>query len=188
MVQNSVCSVIQLTDERHESFIVSGLAELLHQRLGLLLGELLSEVGQQTEQLVGKHGVVVIFVVQLQDLNEVVESSLVLGVLAGLVHGEDLSLGQHLLALLLSSSDLSDGLEGGVEVAGPDEVTSVEGVNLAISLEVIDIKGKLNGINFFFLQPKFLIKRRWLLIRTNTKLYVLTAIVNFNCLSSMICC
>ena len=144
-----------LTDERHESFIVSGLTELLHQGLGLLLGQLLSEVGQQTEQLVGKHGVVVIFVVQLQDLNEVVESSLVLGVLAGLVHGEDISLGEHLLSLLLSSSNLSDGLEGGVEVAGSDEVTSVEGVNLAISLEVIDIEGEVDGVNFLLLQTKF---------------------------------
>jgi len=62
-------------NEWHESFIVSWFAELLHQGLGLLLGQLLSEVGQQTEKLVGKHGVVVVFVVELEDLNEVVESS-----------------------------------------------------------------------------------------------------------------
>ena len=71
-------------NEGHESFIVSGFTELLHQGLGLLLGQLLSEVGQHLEQLVGKHGVVVIFVVELQDLNEVMETSLVLGVLASL--------------------------------------------------------------------------------------------------------
>merc|ERR1711973_184451 len=80
-------------NERHESLIVSRVAQLLHQRLGLVLGQLLTEVGQQTEQLVGQHGVVVIFVVQLQDLNEVVEASLVLAVLGGLVDGEDLVLG-----------------------------------------------------------------------------------------------
>merc|ERR1719232_1892609 len=107
---------------------------------GSLPGQLLSEVGQETEQLVGQHGVVVIFVIQLQDLNEVVEASLVLGVLAGLVHGEYVGLGEHLLALLGGSSDLGDGLEGGVQVAGADEVAGVEGVNLAISLEVIDIE------------------------------------------------
>merc|ERR1711976_413882 len=61
-------------DEGHESFIISGFTELLHQGLGLLLGHLLSEVGQQTEELVGKHGVVVVFVVELEDLNKVVES------------------------------------------------------------------------------------------------------------------
>jgi len=146
---------LQEWDERHESFIVSGLAELLHQGLGLLLGQLLTEVGQQTEQLVGQHGVVVIFVVQLQDLNEVVEASLVLAVLGGLVDGEDLVLGQHLLSLLGGASNLSDCLEGGVKVAGSDEVTSEESVNLAISLEVIDIEGEVDSVNFLLLESKF---------------------------------
>ena len=36
------------------------------------------------EELVGQHGVVVVLVVQLQDLDEVVEAALVLGILAGL--------------------------------------------------------------------------------------------------------
>ena len=134
-----------LTNEGHEAFIVGGLAELLHQGLGLLLGQLLSEVGQQSEQLVGKHGVVVVLVVQLQDLNEVVEASLVLGVLAGLVHGEDIGLGEELLALGDSTADLLDGLQGGVQVAGADEVANVEGVDLAVSLEVIDVKGEVDG-------------------------------------------
>merc|ERR1712211_207327 len=117
--------------------------------------QLLSEVGQETEQFVGKHGVVVILVVKLQDLNKVVETSLVLAVLAGLVHEEDIVLGQHLLSLGLGSSDLSDGLEGGVQVAGSDEVTSVEGINLAISLEVIDIGGEVDGVNLLLLKTKF---------------------------------
>merc|ERR1719270_783767 len=142
-------------DERHESFIISRFTELLHQGLGLLLGQLFSEVGQKTEQLVGKHGVVVIFVIELQDLNEVMETSLVLGVLAGLVHGEDISLGEHLLSLLCGSSNLGDGLEGGVQVAGSDQITSIEGINLAISLEVIDIESEFDGIDFLLLQTKF---------------------------------
>jgi len=146
---------LQEWDERHESFIVSGVAELLHQGLGLLLGQLLTEVGQETEQLVGQHGVVVIFVVQLQDLNEVVEASLVLAVLGGLVDGEDLVLGQHLLSLLGGASNLLDGVESGVKVAGSDEVTSEESINLAISLEVIDIKGEVDSVNFLLLESKF---------------------------------
>ena len=107
----------------------------------------------------GQHGVVVIFVVELQDLHEVVEASLVLAVLGGLVDGEDLVLGQHLLSLLGGASDLSDGLEGGVEVAGSDEVTSEESVNLAISLEVIDVKGEVDRVNFLLLKSKFLEER-----------------------------
>ena len=145
-----------LTDEGHESLIVSGLTELLHQGLGLLLGQLLSEVGQHLEQLVGQHGVVVIFVVELQDLNEVVEASLVLGVLALLVHGEDIGLGQELLSLAASTSDLLDGLQGGVQVAGTDEVAGVEGINLAVSLEVVDVKGEVDGVNLLLLKTKLL--------------------------------
>merc|ERR1719336_2864383 len=146
---------LQEGNEGHEAFIVGGLAELLHQGLGLLLGQLLSEVGEQSEQLVGKHGVVVVLVVQLQDLNEVVEASLVFGVLAGLVHGEHVGLGEELLALGDSTADLLDGLQGGVQVAGADEVANVEGIDLAVSLEVIDIEGEVDGLDFLLLQTKF---------------------------------
>ena len=54
-----------LTNERHKPVVICGVAELLHEGLGLVLGQLLTEVGQQTEQLVCQHGVVLIFVVQL---------------------------------------------------------------------------------------------------------------------------
>ena len=148
----------------HKPVVICGVAELLHEGLGLVLGQLLTEVGQETEQLVGQHGVVVIFVVQLQDLNEVVEASLVLAVLGGLVDGEDLVLGQHLLSLLGGASNLSDCLEGGVQVASSDEVTSEESVNLAISLEVIDIKGEVDSVNFLLLESKFLEGERELLL------------------------
>ena len=73
------------------------------------------------------------------------EATLVLGVLAGLVHGEDIGLGEELLALGDSTADLLDGLQGGVQVAGADEVANVEGVDLAVSLEVIDVKGEVDG-------------------------------------------
>ena len=146
----------KLTDEGNETVIVSGVAELLHESLGLLLGELLSKVGQKTEKFILEHGVVLVFVVELEDFNKVVESTLVLGVLAALVHGEDVGLGEHLLSLLGLSSDLGDGLEGGVEVAGAHEVTSIEGINLTVSLEVIDVEGKFNCVDFLLLESKFL--------------------------------
>merc|ERR1712154_558499 len=65
--------------EGNETILILRLTELLHQGLSLLLGQLLTKVGQETEKLVSDHGVVVIFVVQLQDLNKVVEATLVLG-------------------------------------------------------------------------------------------------------------
>merc|ERR1712020_89672 len=122
----SSAHLLQERLEGDEAVIVSGVAQLLHQVLGLLLGQLLTEVHQQLEQLELQDGVVGIFVIQLRDLNEVVEATLVLGVLAGLVHGEDIRLGQELLSLSDSTTDLLDGLQGGVKVAGTDEVANVE--------------------------------------------------------------
>merc|ERR1712121_194461 len=92
--------------ELHESFLILRFTQFLHQCLGFLLGELLSKVGEETEQFIANHGIVSILVVQLQDLHEVVEATLVLGVLAGLVHGEDVSLTQELGSLGLSTTDL----------------------------------------------------------------------------------
>ncbi len=135
----------QLTFEGNETILILRVAELSHQVLGLLLGQLLTEVGEEQEQLMGQHSVVIVFVVQLQDLNKVVEATLVLGVLGILVGGVAVALGKDLLALLSLTADLGDGLEGGVQVAGADEVTQVEGINLAVSLEVIDIEGKVDG-------------------------------------------
>merc|ERR1712243_435031 len=132
--------------ELHESLLVLRLAQLLHESLGLLLGELLSKVCEETEEFVSNHGVVSISVVELQDFNEVVEATLVLGVLAGLVHGEDVSFSKELGSLGLSSTDLTDGLQGGVEVTGADEVTGIEGINLAVTLEVVDVEGELNRV------------------------------------------
>ena len=135
----------------------------------------------------GQHGVVVIFVVQLQDLNEVVEASLVLAVLGGLVDGEDLVLGQHLLSLLGGASNLSDCLEGGVQVAGSDEVTSEEGVNLAISLEVIDIKGEVDSVNFLLLESKFLEGEREILLIGLTDITVLVILTAIMMMLSCLC-
>ena len=84
------------------------------------------------------------------------ESTLVLGILACLVHWVNLSFGEYLLSFLCLSTNLSDGLEGWVQVASADEVTGIKGINSAISLEVINIKSKLNCINFLLLKSKFL--------------------------------
>jgi len=140
--------------EGHVAVVILRFAQLLHQGLGLLLGQLLTEGGQETEQLISNDGVVSIFVIKLQDLNEVVEATLVLGVLTTLVHGEDISLYEELLSLGVSSSNLLDGLQGWVEVAGTDEVSNIEGINLAITLEVVDIKGKINGVNLLLLKSE----------------------------------
>merc|ERR1719154_951060 len=138
---------LQEGNEGHETIGILRFTELIHDGLGIWLGKLLTKSGQDFEQLISNHGVVIIFVIQFKDFNKVVESSLFLGVLAGLVHGVNFLPGEHLLSLFSLSSNLIDGLEGWVQVAGTDEVTSIEGINGTISLHVIDIKGKFNCIN-----------------------------------------
>merc|ERR1712024_90780 len=141
-------------DEGHEAILILWFIKFLHEARGFLLGELLTEVGKETEKFVSNHGVVIIFVIKLQDFNKVVESTLVLGVLACLVHGEDISLGEHLLSLLGLSSNLIDGLEGWVQVASTDKISGIEGINIAISLEVVDIEGKFNCVDFLLLKTE----------------------------------
>ena len=72
------------------------------------------------------------------------ETSLVLAGLTVDVHRKHLLLGNHLPPLLSGPTDLRDGLHGGVEVAGSHEVASKERINLAISLEVVHIKGEVD--------------------------------------------
>ena len=69
----------------------------------------------------------------------------ILGVLGGLEDGVHLILGDHLLALFLeTTAHVVDGVVGGVQVAGADEVTNVESIDFAVSLEVIDLEGELD--------------------------------------------
>ena len=72
------------------------------------------------------------------------EATGVLGVLGLLEEGVEVVDLEGLLALLGLTSQLGDGLEGGVQVAGAQQVTDVESVDLTVSLEVVDLKGKLD--------------------------------------------
>ena len=69
----------------------------------------------------------------------------VLGVLGSLEDGVHLIDGDHLLALFLeTTAHVVDGVVGGVQVAGADEVTNVEGIDFAVTLEVVDLEGELD--------------------------------------------
>ncbi len=115
----------------------------------------LTEIGQQSEKFVLKDGAIFILVVKLEDFNEIVEATGVLGVLGFLEEGVEVVDLEGLLALLGLTSQLGDGLEGGVQVAGAQQVTDVESVDLAVSLEVIDLKGKLDPQNYKLLFVKY---------------------------------
>jgi len=149
--------------ERHETFIVLGFAQFLHQVLGLFLGQLLTQVGQQPEEFLAEDGVVVVLVVELQDLDEIVDAAGVLGVLGLLEHGVEVVDDHDLLALLLLGADFLDGAEGGVQVAGAEEVADVEGVDLAVALEVIDVESELDlfdipGVDTVFVTNLFVLR------------------------------
>jgi len=145
--------------ERHEgseALIVLGVAQLVHQALGLLLGELLTKIGQQPEEIFAEDGLVFVLVEQLQDLNEIVDATGVLGLLGHLEEGVHVLEGDDLLALLLLATDGFDGLAGGVDVAGADEVTDVEAIDLAVTLEVIDLEGELDLFNIPRMESVFI--------------------------------
>merc|ERR1711970_1300802 len=120
--------------ERNEAVIVSGVAQLLHQVLGLLLGQLLTEVHQQLEQLELQDGVV--------------------GIFCRTASGSQRSRGSHPGPRSPCRPCTWGRHQAWVEVAGTDKVANIEGVNLAISLEVIDVKGKVDGINLLLLKSK----------------------------------
>merc|ERR1711997_756700 len=83
----------------------------------------------------------------MKTINEIVDATGVLGVLGLLEEGIHILKSDGLLALLLLTTDLIDGLHGGVQVASANEVTNVETVDLAISLEVVDLEGELDFFN-----------------------------------------
>ena len=72
------------------------------------------------------------------------EATGILGVLGFFEDGVELINLQGSFALVALSSELTNGLEGWVQGAGTKQVSNVETVNLTISLEVINLKGKLN--------------------------------------------
>jgi len=143
--------------ERSEALIVLRVAEFVHQALGLFLGELLTKIGQQPEEILGEDGLVLVLVVQFQDFNEIVDAAGILGVLGLLEDGVHLVEDDHPLAFLLeTTAHVLDGVHGGVQVAGTDEVTNVEGIDLTFTLEVIDLEGELDLFNIPRVKTVFL--------------------------------
>ena len=108
----------------------------------------LTKVGEEPEELVAEHGVVLVLVVELEDLHEVVDAAGVLGLLGLLEQGVEVCHHHDLLSLLLLAAQLVDGAQGGVQVARAEEVADVEAVHLAVTLEVIDVEGELDLCSF----------------------------------------
>ena len=104
----------------------------------------LTEVGQQPEELIAQDGAIVVLVVELQDLNEIVDATGILGELGLCEDWVEVIDLHHLLALLLLTTVLLNRVEGWVEIASPQKVTNVEAIDLSVTLEVVHIEGELN--------------------------------------------
>ena len=73
------------------------------------------------------------------------DATSILGVLGFLENGIHVIHGNVPLALIfLTSTKVYNGVIGGVQVAGTNEVTNVKGIDFAVTLEVIDLKSELD--------------------------------------------
>ena len=92
--------------------LVLGVAQLGHQLLDVLLGDLVAQVGEDVLQLGQHHRAVVVLVVQLEQLDVVVVVAGGLGGVLGLLHlGDDLVELAELLALLVGLAELDAHLD-----------------------------------------------------------------------------
>ena len=73
------------------------------------------------------------------------DATSILGVLGFLENGIHVIHGNVPLALIfLTSTKVYNGVIGGVQVAGTNEVTNVKGIDFAVTLEVVDLEGELD--------------------------------------------
>ena len=103
---------------------------------------LITQVGEETEQLVAEDGVVIVLVIEFENFNKVMDSTGVLGFFGLLEDWVKVIDNHDLLALLLLSAKFVNRGQGWVQVARPQQVPNIESVDFAITLEVIDVKSK----------------------------------------------
>jgi len=131
----------------NETVVIFGVTALLDENVDLLSFELLTQRQQNVFELSQHHGAILLFVVKLQALNEVLEGSLVLGVLHFTVQGEELFQFDVFFSLLLGTAQFLNHLEGWVEIQTSEAVTEIEQVHASLALKVIDVEGKLCPFN-----------------------------------------
>merc|ERR1711881_511050 len=128
-----------------ETILILGVSQLSQQSHGVLLGDLISQVGQDVLELSQHHGSVLVLVVELAELNVVVVVSGVLRGLEGLVDElGDLVEGGELLLLLLLAEAHAD-LLGDVETQGVNDIHQVVHVELAFAIPIVDLADLSNS-------------------------------------------
>ena len=128
-----------------QAVLVLGVAQLSEQLLHIVLGHLVAEVAEDVVQLGEHHGAVAVLVVELEQLQVFVVSSLgVGGGHSGLHLLNDVVVLGELLALLVGLSLGDTGLLGDVQTKGVHDVSEEEQVDLAFAIPVVDVADVLN--------------------------------------------
>lgn len=140
----------QLLDEgfiRDETIFILFLAQFLGDCHRFLLFQGFAQRHENVLELGQKHLAVILLVVELQALQEVIESAGILGVLDLSEDGEELIGLQELLLLHLGSAELLDLSEGWVQIECTEHVADVEGVHRLVALEIVDGEGELSPLH-----------------------------------------
>jgi len=128
--------------------LILRVSQLSQKGHGVLLGDLISQVGQDVLELSQHHGSVLVLVVKLAQLNVVVVGSGALwGLDGGVDESNDIIEGDELLALLLLLAKADADLLGHVEAGGVDNVHQVEHVQLTFAIPVVDVADLLNSVS-----------------------------------------
>jgi len=123
-----------------ESVLILRIGNLSEEFLDLVLGDLISKVGQDVVELSKHHGAIGVLVIKLHQLDVVGIGTLaVRGFDGSLDLGDDLVELGELLALLISLALSNAGLLGDVEAKSVGDVAEVEEVELALAIPVVDV-------------------------------------------------
>jgi len=137
----------QFLEERNDSkaaILIFGWAAFSHHQFAVFLCKAFTKIGQNVLEFRGHHGAILFFVIELEDLNEVVVATTVLVLLDGDEHGDELLQFHCSLAFLGRDTELFELLVGGVQVNGTEQIRDVPGINSTLAIEVEDVEGEFH--------------------------------------------
>merc|ERR1712165_159854 len=131
-----------------ETIFIFWVSQFSEESLGIFLGDLISQVGQDVFQFSQHHGAIFILVVQFAQLNVVmVVAAHFRGLQGSVDHGYDfIEAGKFLAFFFLLSIGHAD-LLGDVESKGVHDITKVEQVELTLAMPIVNVADFLNSVS-----------------------------------------
>jgi hypothetical protein len=131
-----------------ETILVLLVSQLLEELLSVLLGDLITQVGQEVVELGQHHGSVLVLVVELAQLDVVVVVSGIIGLLDGLLHeGNDLIKFAEFFASIVSLTILDANLLDDIHAKGIEDVHEVVHVQHAFAIPIVDVADPLDFVS-----------------------------------------